>query len=262
MNVFHQFEVHQLLPFSLFGYNLAFTNASLWMVLASFAAIVFLAGAARSRGILGHIGEMWLDFMCDMVRNHLGSRGEALAPYISSIFLFILLGNMLGLIPYSFTFTSQLWVTLTFSISVFVASIIMGFAIHGWHFLHLFCPSGVPGWLKPFLSLIEVISFLSRPISLAVRLFANMVAGHIMLKIFAGFVVNLQTMPYLAILPFALNMALIGFEVLVAILQAYVFAILTCIYWRDALFLHGEEESSNQESPTNHATALKITASE
>lgn len=211
------------------------------MVIAALTCILFLAGCARSRGTLGHIGEMWVDFIRDMAHNHLGSKADTFAPYIGSIFLFILFGNLLGLIPYSFTFTSQLWVTFTFSISVFVASIIMGFVIHKWHFLHLFCPSGVPGWLKPFLTLVELLSFLSRPISLAVRLFANMVAGHVMLKIFAGFVVTLKSMPYLAVLPFALNIALMGFETLVAILQAYVFAVLTCIYWRDALFLHNND---------------------
>lgn len=243
MNVFHQFEVHALWPLSLFGYDISFTNASLWMVVSSLLGIALLVLATRSKGVLGHLGDMWADFMQDMVQSHLGEKGAFLTPFVASIFLFILLGNLAGLIPYSFTFTSQLWVTFAFSISVFLASIIMGFILHGWHFLSLFCPSGVPGWLKPFLALIEVISFFSRPVSLAVRLFANMVAGHVMLKIFAGFVVSLQSMPYLAILPFALNIALIGFEVLVAVLQAYVFAILTCIYWRDALFLHAEEHT-------------------
>lgn len=245
MNVFHQFEVHALWPFFLWGYDLSFTNASLWMLIAAVCAVLFLCGSARSRGILGHVGEMWVDFVRDMVRSHLGEKGEALAPYVGSIFLFILFGNLIGLVPYSFTFTSQLWVTFAFSVSVFLASIVMGFAIHGWHFLHLFCPEGMPGWLKPFLILVELISFLSRPISLAVRLFANMVAGHVMLKIFAGFVISLKSMPYVAVLPFVVNMALMGFEVLVALLQAYVFAILTCIYWRDALFLHGDEKATH-----------------
>lgn len=266
MNVFHQFEVHALVPLSLWGYDVSFTNASLWMVIAAFLAIAFLVGSARSKGVLGHIGDMWVDFMRDMTRNHLGTKGDVFAPFVASIFLFILLGNLVGLIPYSFTFTSQLWVTFTFSISVFAASIIMGFVLHGWHFLTLFCPSGVPGWLKPFLALIELISFFSRPVSLAVRLFANMVAGHVMLKIFASFVVSLKAMPYLAVLPFALNMALMGFEVLVAVLQAYVFAILTCIYWRDALFLHGEEHHHGEKHdhhliPTDHhALPLKHSA--
>jgi F-type H+-transporting ATPase subunit a len=170
-----------------------------------------------------------------MVREQVGSDGRPYFPFIFALFMFILLGNLLGMIPYSYTFTSQIIVTFAMAMAVFLGVTVIALVKHGLHFFTYFFPSGAPLYMAPLLIPIEILSYLSRPVSLSVRLFANMMAGHTMMKVFGGFVVALGVF---GIAPMAVLVALTGFEILVAVLQAYVFTILTCIYLRDALHLH------------------------
>ncbi len=244
-NPMHQFEIAPIVPFELGGFDLAFTNSSLWMVIALGALTFFFALATASSsksmvpGRLQLMAEGAYNFIAGMISDNLGSKGKEYFPIIFSLFFFVLTCNMLGMIPYSFTVTSHLAVTAALAILVFVLVLIMGFVKHGFHFLHLFVPSGVPGALLPMVVLIELISFLSRPITLSVRLFANMVAGHVMLKVIAGFAIMFATIGGAAwigtIFPVILNTLMIGFEFFIAFIQAYVFAVLTCIYLKDTL---------------------------
>ncbi|MCX7338643.1 MAG: F0F1 ATP synthase subunit A [Alphaproteobacteria bacterium] len=249
----HQFEIHKLIPFEIGGIDLSFTNASLFMVLttcviclvAHFATQSAIATntlvPARTASGRTQIGlEMLFCFVGSMVKSHVGKEGRAYFPYIFSLFLFVLGGNLIGLLPYSFTFTSHIIVTFTLAMIVFVGATIAGIVKHGWGFFKIFLPDGIPLYVAPLLVPVEIISYLSRPVSLSVRLFANMVAGHVMLKIFAGFAILLASGLFLpvAILPIVVNTAVTAFELLIAVLQAYVFTILACIYLNDALNLH------------------------
>jgi F-type H+-transporting ATPase subunit a len=180
--------------------------------------------------------ESMYEFIAGMVRDNIGSKGREFFPLIFTIFIVVLMGNMLGMIPYSFTYTSHIAVTMGLALSIFIFVTILGFVKHGTHFFSLFCPAGVPWALKPLIIPIEILSYLIRPVTLSVRLFANMMAGHLMLKVFAGFSVAMGV--GLGILPMFFNVALIGFEFLIAFLQAYVFTILSCIYLKDAIELH------------------------
>ena len=184
-------------------------------------------------------GEVFYEFVANMLRDATGKEGMKFFPFVFSLFLFVLVGNLLGMVPGAFTITSHIIVTASLAVLVIGTVIVYGFVKHGTHFLGLFVPSGVPSWLLPFIAMIEVVSFLSRPISLSLRLFANMLAGHIALKVFAGFIVSLLAAggaaTVLAPLPLLMTFAMIAFEILVAGLQAYVFAVLTCIYLNDAL---------------------------
>lgn len=240
----HQFEIHRLHTLSLLGYDISFTNSSLFMVLATICSIIFLWLASRSPqiipGRMQYIGETLYSFIAQMVHDSVGEEGKRYLPYILSLFLFVLIGNFLGMIPYSFTFTSHIIVTFSLAFIVITIVTIIGFIRHGTHFFRLFCPEGTPIYIAPLLVPVEIMSYMTRPVSLGVRLFANMVAGHAMLKIFAGFVLLLAGTSYfpLAVLPFAVNLAVTGFEFLVALLQAYVFTVLTCIYLNDAINLH------------------------
>jgi F-type H+-transporting ATPase subunit a len=186
------------------------------------------------------MGEMAYSFVANMIKENVGTEGMQFFPFIFSLFMFILFCNMLGMLPYSFTVTSHLIVTFALAAAVFTLVTVVGFARHGLGFLRLFVPSGIPLVLLPLLVVIELISYLTRPISLSVRLFGNMLAGHTMLKIFGGFVIGLSSAGWipLAIAPFALMVALTGLELLIAGLQAYVFTILTCIYLNDAIHMH------------------------
>ena len=243
----HQFEINKFIPIKLWGYDASFTNASLYMVLAFTIITFFLTSAMRSGalvpGRLQSMAELTYKFVHDTVRENVGEEGMHFFPFVFALFIFVLVLNILGMIPIpgvTFTVTSQIVVTA--ALALMVIAIVIGYGIytHGLGFFKLFVPSGVPGWLLPLLIPIEVISFISRPISLSVRLFANMLAGHIALKIFAGFVGTLLAAGVWAILsplPMALTVALTALEVLVAVLQAYVFAVLTCIYLSDAV--HG-----------------------
>jgi F-type H+-transporting ATPase subunit a len=240
----HQFQIHPIVALKPFGLNLSFTNTSLWMVivLALVSAIMIYGSSQRSvvPGRLQSLAEMIYEFVAQTLTGVMGREGMKFFPFVFSLFTFVLASNMLGMLPGSFTVTSQIIVTAAFAVLVMAVVLVYGIVKHGTHFFGLFVPSGVPGWLLPFMVLIEAVSFLSRPVSLSLRLFGNMLAGHIALKVFGGFVVVLlgsgAALNYaIAPLPLLLAVALTALEFLVAFLQAYVFAILTCVYLNDAL---------------------------
>lgn len=239
----HQFQIAKWIPIEIGGLDLSFTNSAAFMVATVAAAGAFLYLTTASRGLipgrLQSISEMSYEFVASMLRDAAGSQGMKFFPFVFSLFMFVLVANLLGLFPYFFTVTSHIIVTFALALLVIGTVVVYGFMKHGFGFLKLFVPEGVPGILVPLVVLIEVISFLSRPISLSVRLFANMLAGHITLKVFAGFVVSLSAAGFLgvagSILPLAMTVAITALEVLVAFLQAYVFAVLTCMYLNDAL---------------------------
>lgn len=241
-----QFEIKRFIEFSAGGYDISFTNSSLFMLLAMVVGGTFLTVAMSKRemvpGRLQGAAEMMYEFVAEMVRGNVGNDGRAYFPFVFTLFVFLLFGNMLGLIPYSYTFTSQIIVTFAMAAFVFVGVTIVGLVKHGLHFFSFFVPQGAPKVLIPFLIVIEVISYFVRPVSLSVRLFANMLAGHTMLKVFAGLAVMISGAGGIAmtgsLLPLAALIGLTGLEVLVAALQAYVFTILTCMYLNDALHLH------------------------
>ena len=240
----HQFEVHPIIELpSVAGIDTSFTNSSLWMVIAvGLIGSFMLAASSRTALVPGRLqlmGEMAYKFIADMIQENIGTEGLRYFPFIFSLFMFILFCNMLGMLPYSFTVTSHLIVTFALAATVFMLVTLVGFARHGIGFLKLFVPSGIPLVLMPLLVGIELISYLTRPVSLSVRLFGNMMAGHTMLKIFGGFVVGLSSagLAPLAIAPFALMVAFTGLELLIAGLQAYVFTILTCIYLNEAIHM-------------------------
>lgn len=234
-----QFEIKTLIPIQIGGADISFTNSALMMLIAIVLVTALLVMSTRRRALIPGrwqgIVELSYEFVANMIRDTVGSSGRKYFPIIFSIFMFVLFGNLLGMLPYSFTFTSHLIVTFAMAGIVFIGVTILGFAKHGLHFFSFFVPRGVPIWMMPLLVLIEIISYLSRPVSLSVRLFANMLAGHTLLKVFAGFVAPLG---FAGILPLAFVSALTGLEIIIAFLQAYVFAILTCIYVNDALHLH------------------------
>jgi len=240
-NPMHQFNVYRIGPeIKIAGTDLSFTNASLFMLISAFMILTMLSLGTREKKIIPGkiqlISEMLYDFISKMISDTAGKKAKPYFPFIFSLFVFILFCNMLGMLPYSFTVTSHIIVTLTFALFIFVGVTILGFVVHGFKYLKIFVPSGVPILLLPIISVIEIISYLSRPVSLSVRLFANMMAGHTMLKVFGGFVISLGLVG--GWLPLSFSVALTGLEILVAFLQAYVFAILTCIYLNDALNLH------------------------
>ena len=236
-----QFSVHKIGPeIKIAGVDLSFTNASLFMIISTFAILIFLFLVTKERKIVPDkvqlIAEMFYSFVAKMISDTAGSKAKPYFPFIFSLFMFVLFCNMIGMLPYSFTVTSHIIVTLILALFIFIAVTIIGFAKHGLKYLSIFVPSGVPAVLLPLITIIEIISYLSRPVSLSVRLFANMMAGHTMLKVFGGFVISLGILG--GWLPLSFSVALTGLEILVAFLQAYVFAILTCIYLNDALNLH------------------------
>jgi F0F1-type ATP synthase, subunit a len=235
----HQFEVSTILPIQVGSVNASFTNASLFMAAAVGLITVFLVQAMKPRSIvpgrIQSIAELAYEFVANMVRTNVGREGRPYFPFIFSLFYFILMGNMLGMLPYGYTFTSHLAVTLGMAIVVFLGTTVIGFAKHGTHFLHFFLPHGTPIFLAPLLIPLEVLSYCFRPISLSLRLFANMTAGHTLLKVFAGFVVSLGV---LGAIPMVAVVGLTGLEFLVAFLQAYVYSVLACIYLNDALHMH------------------------
>jgi F-type H+-transporting ATPase subunit a len=240
----HQFMIHPLIPLKIGGWDISFTNSALFMALSTLLIITFLHFSVNPRalvpGRLQVISESLYEFTSSLIRDNAGKAGLAYFPYIFSLFLFILTGNLLGMIPGSFTFTSHIIVTFSLGVLVIASVTIIGFVHHGWRFLRLFFPQNTPLFLIPLLIPIEVISYLTRMVSLSVRLFANMMAGHAMIKIFAGVVVALigTTLFPVALITLAVNVSITGFEFLVALLQAYVFTILTCIYLNDAINLH------------------------
>ena len=240
-NPMHQFQVHRIGPeIKIVGIDLSFTNASLFMLLSAVAICGVLFLGTREKRIIPNrfqlISELFYSFIAKMISDTAGSKAKPYFPFIFSLFMFVLFCNMLGMLPYSFTVTSHIIVTLIMAVFIFIAVTIVGFLKHGFGYLKISVPSGVPMLLLPLITLIEIILYLSRPVSLSVRLFANMMAGQTMLKDFGGFVISLGMLG--GWLPLGFSVALTGLEILVAFLQAYVFAILTCIYLNDALNLH------------------------
>ncbi len=244
MDPIHQFEIKNFFPIVRLGaHEIAFTNSALFMLIALALILALMLGATAGRalvpGRLQAVAELSYEFVANTLRSTAGTEGMKFFPLVFSLFMFILVLNVIGLIPYTFTVTSHIVITVSFALLVFLTVVIYGFWKHGLRFLRLFVPSGVPGYILPLVTFIEVLSFLSRPISHSVRLFANMLAGHITLKVFGGFVTMLGGLGFLgwlgAVLPLGLTVALTALEVLVAFLQAYVFAILTCIYLNDAI---------------------------
>lgn len=235
----HQFEIHPLVPLHIGGVDLSYTNSALLMtivVAAVTALIVFgTRKAALVPGRVQSVAEMLYEFVVDMVDTNAGHGARPYLPFVFTLFLFILFANLFGLVPWSFTVTSHIIVTFALAIVVFIGVTIIGFIKHGAHFMTLFVPPGVSWVLLVVLVPIEILSYLIRPFTLSIRLFANMLAGHTMLAIFGGFA---AAVGIFAILPVGINVALYALELLVAVLQAYVFAILTCLYLRDALHLH------------------------
>ena len=235
-----QFEINPLVNFEIGGVDLAFTNSSVSMDITVLFITLFLTLPVNPRSIVPSrmqlISELCYNFIAQLLNDTVGDQGKRYFPFVFSIFMFVLIGNMVGMIPYQFTFTSHIIVTFALATVVFIGVTILGFVNHGIRFFTFFYIPGVPFYMHPLLIPIEVISYLSRPISLSVRLFANMLAGHTLLKVFAGFVVS---MPFFTgVLPLTFIVALTGLEILIAFLQAYVFAILTCLYINDAYHLH------------------------
>jgi F-type H+-transporting ATPase subunit a len=228
------------------GASVNFSQSNLHMVIVAGLILALMHYGMRSRalvpGRLQSLAESSYEFIHNMVTEQIGHEGKRFFPFVFTLFMFVLFGNMLGLFPYAFTFTSHIAVTFALAALVFVLITVVALMLHGKKFFGYFFPEGAPLWLAPIIVPVEIVSYLSRPISLSIRLFANMVAGHVMLKVFATFIVMLAGLgtvgPFLSLLPLTINVALVGFEVLVAFLQAYVFAILTCIYLHDAVHLH------------------------
>ncbi|MEQ9814146.1 MAG: F0F1 ATP synthase subunit A [Azospirillaceae bacterium] len=234
-----QFEIHPILPIEVGGVDLSFTNSSLWMVIAVVLSTLVLSIGIRGRALVPNrmqsLAEMLYEIVANMIRDNVGRDGRRYFPFIFTLFIFVLFANLLGMIPIAFTVTSHLIVTFTLAAVVFVAVTILGFARHGLGYLRMFFPHGAPLWTAVILVPVELVSYLSRPISLSVRLFANMTVGHVLLKVIAGFVVALGVA---GIFPLGFLVALTALELFIAVLQAYVFTILTCIYLHDALHMH------------------------
>ncbi|MEM0899641.1 MAG: F0F1 ATP synthase subunit A [Pseudomonadota bacterium] len=239
-----QFEVKTIVPLeNIAGLDLSFTNSSLFMVatVAATAGFFYMATSSRKLvpGRAQSVAEMGYEFVANMLRDAAGNEGMKFFPLVFSLFTFVLVANLFGMVPFFFTVTSQIIVTFALAMLVIGTVVVYGFMKHGGKFLGLFVPDGVPGYILPLVVPIEVVSFLSRPISLSVRLFANMLAGHITLKVFAGFVATMSGAGALglfgSILPLFMTVAITALEFLVAFLQAYVFAVLTCMYLNDAL---------------------------
>ncbi|THI87627.1 MAG: F0F1 ATP synthase subunit A [Nitrospira sp. CG24A] len=243
----HPFELHEWIPISLGGFDISVNKAvvMMWVVVSLAAVFMVIAGSARKLvpGKLQSIAELMVDFIRSMILDTMGKEGMRFFPLIATLFLFILFCNLLGLIPGSYTVTSQIIVTAVFSCVVYGISLVMGFLIHGIKFLGILVPPGTPGWLLPLMIPIELMSQLARPISLAVRLFANMTAGHVILGVLFGMAISGGLL--IGWLPFAFTVAIYGLEVGIAFIQAYIFTILTCVYIGDAYHLHGHDEHAH-----------------
>ena len=237
---FTQFQIKNLIPLELFNYDLSFTNSSLFMLIALCCIIAFYLFALKKTsmipGVMQNTGELIYEFVLNTVTDNLGDDGKKYIPLVFSIFLFILLCNLLGMLPYSFTVTSHIIITFIIAFFIFILVNIIGFSKHGMKYFNIFLPSGTPWWLAPAMIIIEVFSYLSRPISLSVRLAANMMAGHVLLKVLGSFVFSMGIL--LGWIPISFLVLMTGFEIFVALLQAYIFTILTCVYLNNALNLH------------------------
>lgn len=233
-----QFVIQPIIPIHVGGYDLSFTNSTLAMAIAlAIILFLFLVGTSKKAlvpGRLQSVTEMTYEFVANMVNENTGHEGRKFIPLVFTVFLIVLFGNLLGLIPYNFTYTSHIVVTFALAIFIFALVVTLALARHKHRFFAVFLPHGVPIFLAPLVIPIEMISYIFRPISLSVRLFANMLAGHVMVQLFAGFTIALGVF---GVMPFAFIVALIGLELIVAMLQAYVFAVLTAIYLRDTVDL-------------------------
>lgn len=236
----NQFALKKLIELNLFGFDISFTNSSLYMISAGIISLSYFYYALRSQQLIPSrfqvSAEIIYNMITSMLDQNIGEKGRKFTPIIFTLFIFILICNLLGMLPYGFTVTSHIVITFSLAIIVFLFITIIGFVNHGIHFLSLFLPEGVPLWLAPLMIILELFAYLARPVSLSLRLAANMVAGHILLKVMAGFAVSL--MIFLKFLPIPVMVTLIGFEIFVAILQAYIFTILSCVYLSDAINLH------------------------
>jgi F-type H+-transporting ATPase subunit a len=246
-NPLHPFELHNYIPINLGGLDISINKAviMMWVVVALVATLMVMAGSARRLvpGKLQNLAEMLVDFIRGIILDTMGPGGMKFFPLVATLFLFILFCNLLGLIPGAYTVTSQIIVTAVFATVVYGLSLAMGFVLHGGKFLGILVPPGTPAWLLPLMVPIELISQLARPISLAVRLFANMTAGHVILGVLFGLAVSGGLL--IGWLPFAFTIAMNGLEVGIAFIQAYIFTVLTCVYLGDAFHLHGHDEHAH-----------------
>jgi len=246
-NPLHPFELHPLVQLSLFGVDISLNKAVLmmWLVI-TLVAVVFILAGSSPRMVptkLQNLAEMFVEFIRGMILDTIGQQGMRFFPFLATLFLFILFCNLLGLIPGSYTVTSQIAVTAAFALFVYGMSLVVGFALHGVKFLGILVPGGTPMWMLPLMIPIEVVSQLARPLSLAVRLFANMTAGHTVLAVLFGMALSLPLL--IGWLPFVVTVAINGLEVFIAFIQAYIFTILTCVYLGDAITLHGHAEHAH-----------------
>lgn len=241
-NPMHQFTIKKLINLQVFGIDISFTNSAVFMLMTTLLIMAFLYmgvrgnSTLRAPGKLESVSEIVFNFVANLIDENCGSEARRYLPFVMSFFMLIAMGNLLGMVPYTFTFTSHIIVTFAMAAMVFIVITFIGFIHHGVGYLKIFLPEGAPMFLAPVLIPIELISYLSRPISLSVRLFANIMAGHIVLKIFAGFIISLGVVG--GIVPLGMTVLLTFFEVFVALVQAYIFSILTCVYLNDALHLH------------------------
>jgi len=239
-NPLAQFEIKPIFNIGVGGFDISFTNSSLFMMLAVIVSVIVLAMPMRSAkmvpGRWQSMVEIIYEFIESVLKDTAGYKSVKYMPFVFSIFIFILFCNLLGMLPYSFTATSHIIATFSLAVFLFVVINIIGFAKHGLGFFSLFLPEGIPLWIAPLMVIIELFTYLIRPIALSIRLAANMVAGHVLIKVIAGFVATIGI--FWAWLPLSFVVILTGLEIFVAILQAYVFTILVCVYLNDALNLH------------------------
>lgn len=246
-NPLHPFELHNFVQLSLFGIDISLNKAvvMMWVIIALVAGLLITAGSSRQLvpNKLQSMAELLVDFIRGIILDTMGQDGMRFFPFIATLFLFILFSNLIGLIPGSYTVTSQIIVTAVFALGVYALSLVVGFLRHGVKFLGILIPPGTPGWLLPLMMPIELISQLARPISLAVRLFANMTAGHVILGVLFGLAIAGGAL--IGWLPFTFTIAMNALEVGIAFIQAYIFTVLTCVYLGDAMHLHGHESHAH-----------------
>ncbi len=242
----HQFVITPWIELEVGGVDLSYTNSSFWMTVTVLSSLFIFSAASNNKNIvptrLQIFGEMFYHFVANMIRSNLGPKGQEFFSFVFTVFIVVLMGNLLGLLPFAFTYTSHVAVTGALALMVFSIVIALALLRHGLKFFTLFCPPGTPWWITPLIIPIEIISFISRPVTLALRLFINMMVGHLMLKVIAGFSIMMVGAGFGgfigSLFPMAFNVLMIGFEAFIALIQAYVFALLTCIYLKDTIELH------------------------
>ena len=239
-NPLEQFKIVKILNLHLLDHDISLTNSSLFMIMSALVIILYLIGSLKKMALIPSrfqmSGEIFYQMIHSMINQNIGNKGKKYLPLIFTLFMFILICNLLGMMPYGFTVTSNIFVTLVMAIILFIFITFLGLYLHGMRFFSLFLPSGTPLWMAPLMIVIELFVYLVKPVSLSLRLTANMVAGHVLLKVMAGFVVTLAL--YLKIMPIPFIVVLVGFEIFIAVLQAYIFAMLSCVYLNDAINLH------------------------